>query len=56
MPTEQFNEKFAKTVTIVWTTFIVILILVGLVYSAFSFGKLVGRTEQDMKDHPTLQN
>jgi hypothetical protein len=56
MPTDEFNEKFAKTVSIVWTTFIVILVFAGLIYGAFSFGVLVGRTEQDMKDHPTRQN
>jgi hypothetical protein len=54
--TEEFNDKFAKTLSIVWTTFVVILVFVGIVYGAFSFGKLVGRTEQDMKDHPTVQN
>jgi hypothetical protein len=55
MQTEEFNDKFAKTVSIVWTTFILILVFVGIVYGAFSFGELVGRTEQDLKDHPTLQ-
>jgi hypothetical protein len=56
MTTDEFNEKFAKTVSIVWTTFIVILVFAGLIYGAFSFGELVGRTEQDLKDHPTRQN
>jgi hypothetical protein len=56
MTTEEFNEKCAKIVPIAWTTFIVILIFVGVVYGAFSFGELVGKTEQDMKDHPTQQN
>jgi hypothetical protein len=39
MTTDEFNEKFAKTVSIVWTTFIVILVFTGIIYGAFSFGE-----------------